>query len=97
MRKLLQKLAGKNFFFTSLLVAGYFCLLCLNTYVIKSDFILIEILQELLTLPLIVFQFVLLGLSISYCIKDKFRLRTYSFGGFLILFVSNLFVLISFI
>lgn len=96
MKIILEKFAGKNFFFVSLGVVVYFCMLCLNAYVIKSDFIYIGIFQELLTLPLILFQLVLLVLSILHCIKDKFRIKTYSFWSFFILLISNSFVLISF-
>lgn len=96
MKKIVEKFAGKIFFFVSLCVVGYFCLLCLNIYIVKSDFILIGIFQELLTLPLILFQLVLLVLSILNCIKDKFRIKAYSFWSFLVLLVSNLFVLTSF-
>ena len=86
----------KGFFFVSSGVAGYFCLLCLNAYVIKSDFVLIGVFQELFTIPLLLFQWVLLILSIIYCIQNKFRLKTYSFWSFLILLVSNTCLLASF-
>lgn len=96
MKKIVEKFAGKMFFFVSLCVVGYFCLLCLNAYVVKSDFILIGVFQELLTLPLIFFQLVLLVFSILHCLKDKFRIKTYSFWSFIVLLVSNLFVFTSF-
>lgn len=96
-KKTIGKFAGKKFFWVSFSVAGYFCLLCLNTYVIKSDFILIGIFQEMLTLPLIFFQMILFVFSILHCIKDKFRVMTYSFWSFIILLGSNLFILNSLI
>lgn len=92
-----ENFAGKKFFFMSLSVTAYFCLLYLNTYIVKSNSVLIGIFQELLTLPLILFQLLLLILSILYCIKDKFRIITYSFWSFLILLISNLFIFKSFI
>lgn len=96
MKKMVEKFTGKIFFFVSLCVVGYFCLLCLNAYVVKSDFILIGFVQELLTLPLILFQLVLFILSILHCMKDQFRIKRYSFWSFFVLLVSNLFVFISF-
>lgn len=97
MKKIFEKFTGKIFFFVSLCVVGYFCLLCLNTYIVKSDFVLIGIFQELLTLPLILFQLMLLVLSAFHCMKDKFRVKTYSFWSFLVLLAGNLFVINSFV
>lgn len=95
--KAVDKFAGKKFFFVCLGIVGYFCLLFLNTYVFKSDFVLIGIVQEAATLPLILFQLALFVLSILFCIKDKFRVKTYSFWSFLVLLGSNLFILNSFL
>ena len=89
MKNLLEKFTSEKLFFVSLAVVGYFCLLCLNAYVIKSSFVLIGVFQELLTLPLLLFQLVLLVLSIMHCINDKFRIKTYSLWTFLILLISN--------
>lgn len=97
MKTILEKFTGKKFFFVSLVVVGYFCVLCLNAYIIKSDFIFIGIFQEALTLPLMLFQLILLILSILHCIKDKFRVKTYSFWSFFILLTSSLFIINSFL
>ncbi len=83
-------ISNKNLFYFSLLTAGYFILLCVNAYIIKSDFILIGVLQELLTLPMLIIQLFLFLISIKHCIKDKFRIRQYSFWAFSILLVGNL-------
>ena len=40
MKILFEKFTGKRFFFVTLGVVGYFCLLCLNVFFIKSDFVL---------------------------------------------------------
>ena len=82
-------LTSKRLLFVSLAVVGYFCLLSLNAYIIKSDFVLIGVFQELLTLPLLLLQLVLLVLSVMHCIKDKFRIKTYSLWTFLVLLISN--------
>lgn len=93
-----EKFIGKKFFFVSLGVVGYICLLYLNEYVIKSNFVLIGVFREMLTIPLLFFvQPVLLILSIIYCIRDKFRIISYSFWSFFILLISNLFILGTFI
>ena len=97
MKNLLDKFTSKRLFFVSLAVAGYFCLLCLNAYVVRSDFVLIGVFQELLSLPLLLFQLALLFFSIMHCVKEKFRIKTYSLWTFLILLISNSFFLGSII
>ena len=84
---------SKRLFLMSLCVIGYFCLLGLNAYIVKSNFILIGVFQELLTLPLLFIQFVLLVFSIIFVIKGNFRIKTYSFWTFLLLLISNSFCL----
>ena len=96
MKILLEKFTSKKLFFVSLGVIGYFCLLFLNAYVVKSDLILIGVFQELLTLPLMMFQLTLLVFSVLHWIKDRFRIKTYSFVSLLILLASNFFILASF-
>ena len=98
MKIIFKQFSGKRLFFVSLSVVGYFCLLFLNAYVVKSDFVLIGVFQEILTLPLLfLLQPALLVLSFMYCINDKFRIKTYSFWSFFILLVSNSYFLGSYI
>ena len=97
METLLEKFAGRKFFFVSLGVIAYFCFLLLNAYIIHSRFVLIGFIQEILTLPLLLFQLILFVFSLTYCIKDKFRIKTYSFWSFLFLLVSNSYFLGSLI
>ena len=98
MKMMSEKLVGKGFFLMSLSVVGYFCLLYLNAYVIKADFVLIGFFQEILTFPfLILVQPTLLVLSFVSFVENKFRIKTYSFWSFLILLVSNVFFLGDFI
>ncbi|HTO16343.1 MAG TPA: hypothetical protein VLZ83_11260 [Edaphocola sp.] len=85
-----EKISNKNLFYFSLGIAGYFLLLFVNAYIIKSDFILIGVFQELLTIPMLIIQLFLLFISIKHCIKDEFRIKEYSFWAFSILLVSNL-------
>jgi len=84
-------------FFVSLGVVGYFCLLCLNACIFKSDSVLIGVFQEMLTLPLLIIQLALFIISIIYCINDRFRFKSYTLWTLFILLVSNLFLLGSFI
>ena len=94
MKILFDWLPPKRFFFVSLGVVGYFCLLLLNAYIIKSDFVLIGVFQELLTLPLLfIVQPGLLLFSIVNCVNEKFRLKSWSLATFLVLLISNLFFL----
>ncbi len=90
-------ICNKNLFYFRLLTAGYFILLCVNAYIIKSECILIGIIQELLTIPMLLIQIFLFILSIKYCIKNKFRIKEYTFWAFPILLVSNSFTLGSLI
>ena len=95
--KWFKKFAGKKFFILSLCVVGYMCSLFMNAYVFKSDFVLFGFFYELLNFPLIFLgQPALLVISVFYCIKDKFRIKSYSFWSFIILLISNVFVFGSF-
>lgn len=88
-------ISEKKLFWISFAVVGFFCLLYLNAYCVKSDLAFIGWFQELLTIPFMFFQFILLLISIGYCIKDKFRVNRYSFWSFFILLINNLFVICS--
>ena len=95
--KTLFGITPKILFYVSLCVIGYFCLLCMNAYIIKSNFFLIGVLQEILTLPLLFIQFVLLFVSMQYCFNDKFKIKSYSLWTFILLLISNFYFLGSFI
>ncbi|KAB4452134.1 hypothetical protein GAN75_21175 [Bacteroides thetaiotaomicron] len=90
-------ISEKKLFWISFAIVGYFCLLYLNAYFAKSDLVFIGWVQELLTIPFILFQFILLIIAILYCIKETFRINRYSFGSFFILLTNNLFVICSLI
>lgn len=97
MDSIIKLFSEKKLFWISLAVILYFCLLYLNAYCVKSEIVLIGWFQELLTIPFILFQFILLILSILYCIKGKFRVNSYSFWSFIILLINTLFVIWSFL
>lgn len=74
----------------------YFILLCLNTYVLKSDFVLIGVFQELITIPITLGQFAIVVISAILWAKESFRAQGYAFWTFLIALCNSLFVLGSF-
>lgn len=66
MDSIIKLFSEKKLFWISLAVILYFCLLYLNAYCVKSEIVLLGWFQELLTIPFILFQFILLILSILY-------------------------------
>ncbi len=85
-----KKINEKKLFYLSFCIAGYFLLLCLNTYIIKSNFILIGVFQELLTIPMLIVLLLVFILSVKYSVDDKFRMNKYSFWTFLTSIVTIL-------
>ena len=98
MKSLLEFFSGRRLFFMALGVVAYFVFLILNWYVLHLSSTLLRFFGEILTLPLLfLVQPTLLIFSIFHCIKDRFRIKTYSFWSFFILLISNLFVLGTYI
>ena len=95
MKKLFKILSGKTLFFMTLGLAGFFCLIILSWYLynLGSSIILINfinVLGNMLMLPMLFLVYpALLILSVIHCIHEKFRIKSWSFGSFLILLVSN--------
>ena len=90
-----EKSGGETFFVLSCVVVGYFSFLFINAYVLKSNFFLISVIAEIITIPMMLLQFVIFILSIFNMIKDKFQgENTYSFWSFLILLISNVIILL---
>ena len=94
---MIKKINIKFLFYTSLVLLGYFSLLYLNGYVIKSDAFAIQFVQELLTVPMLLVEFILFFLALTLWIRDKFSVKHYSFWTFLIVFISSLFTWGSFL
>lgn len=91
-----DKANAKIFFFISCGLTLYFSFLFFNFYVLKSDFVLIGVFQELLTIPLLLAQLFLLGVTLNNWRKDGFRLIGYSFWSFImLLLMSTIMVLAS--
>ncbi len=94
---MLKKISDKNVFYISLVVVIYFIFLYVNSYIVKAEYVLIGVLQESLTIPMLIIQFILLIIVINRCISNKFDVKTYTFFAFIMLIVNSLFVLFSFI
>ena len=102
MKELINFFSGIKLFIVSLCVVGYFCFLMLDYYLIhiENKFIIhiIRFFGEMITFPLLfLVQPALLILSIFCCVKEKFRIKSWSFWSFLILLISNVFFIGSFI
>ena len=98
MNKLIEKSAGKGFFFVSLGVVGYVCFFILDYWYIYQYYeditiikFIVGFIREISIMPMLfIIQPGLFVFSIIYCIKDKFRIKSYSLGSFIILLISNL-------
>jgi hypothetical protein len=80
----------KNLFLVSLMIALFFTFLYLNHYYFKIDFVLIGVFQELLTLPTMVFQVVLLVIATMNFVSNKYALKPYSILSMGILLTSSI-------
>ena len=75
-----QLISGKEIIFHISIVASLFLLfIYLNSTILKLNYILIGVFQELLTIPCILIQPVLLFLSLRRFIKIKFKVKSYTF------------------
>jgi hypothetical protein len=72
-------------FIGSLICLIYFSFLFINTYILKSENVIIGFIQELFTLPLLLGTIVLLIFSIKFSISRKFSLKSYAVWSFIIL------------
>jgi hypothetical protein len=66
-------------FRASLLLIAYFGFLFLNTYVLKFDYTLIGVFQEILTIPLMLFTLLLLFFSVRNFVSNRYVLKSYAF------------------
>ena len=75
-----QLISGKEIIFHISIIASLFLLfIYLNSTILKLNYILIGVFQELLTIPCILIQPVLLFLSLRRFIKIKFKVKSYTF------------------
>lgn len=80
----------------SILSSLFLLLMYLNATVFQSDFVLIGVFQELLTIPSVLIQPVLLFLAFKVFIREKYSVKSYSCFSILILSTSIIIILTSF-
>lgn len=88
---------SKILFHISWLSSIYFLLLALNHYVIKSNFVLIGIAQEFITIPLMCIQLAICAIALFYCTKHSFNTKEYSTWTFLISLCNSIMVVATFL
>lgn len=82
-------LVEKIVFYLTISTACFLFLVYLNYSFLKSDFVLIGVFQELLTIPSIITQPIALILAIRGWYLAKFDVKTYSFVTIIISTVST--------
>ena len=90
------KITNKNLLLATLISGLYFIFIYLNAAVFKFNFVLIGVFQELLTIPLLLLQLLLLFVAIKFSVRDGFSLKKNSLYSLLILLLSNRYVWSSF-
>lgn len=81
----------------SLLAAAYFLFLALNYYIFKLDWIPLGVVQELLTIPLMLAVAAVFVFSVVRLLSHRQSLNTSNVSSTLILFTLNCFIWGSFV
>ncbi len=89
-------ITNRNLFFLSTAIVLYFLFLYFNASMLHLDFIWMGVMQELLTLPLLMFQVFLFVLAFRQTWNEKFSLDNYAFWALLLLTVCCFFTIFSF-
>lgn len=89
-------ISGKTIFTLSLCILSWFILLILNSRFFKLDLVIISVIQEMFTLPVMVIQLLLLILAFLNFKKSNYSLQSYAFWGLVVLMATNVFVIVSF-
>ncbi|RYF77893.1 MAG: hypothetical protein EOO39_02835 [Cytophagaceae bacterium] len=87
---------NRTLFFVSVAIAVYLLSLYLNGYVLKLDYVLIGVLQELLTIPVLVLLVVLFIFTIIRITRSGTLKGPYLYGAFSLLSVSLVSIVSSF-
>ncbi len=90
-------ISGKTIFGLSIGVLIYLSFLFLNSNTFKLDYVIIGVLQEILTIPIIIGQLILLIFAYLNFRKDNYSLRSYGFLSLIVLIITNVFIWGSFI
>lgn len=80
--------AKKFVLYASVLTSFFFLMLYVNNAYFKSNIVLIGVFQELLTIPFLLIQPVLLVLAFKGLIKESYTILSYSFLSVAILLIS---------
>jgi len=75
----------------------YFSFLLLNSEYFKIESTAISVIQEIITIPIIIGQFVLLVLVCKQFRRNSYSIKTWTFVSMIILAASNCFVFVSFV
>ncbi len=89
--------SNKFVFYASIATATFLLLLYLNTTYFKLDFVLIGVVQEMLTLPAMFAQPVLMLMAGRAFDLNGYKIKSYSFFAILISLTTFLIVVSSFI
>lgn len=93
----MKAITNKRLFFTSIMLAAYFSFLYLNAYVFKSRNVLIGVVQEMITLPILVVLVFFLGLAIQRFIDERFGGTMYLSAALIVLLITTGFIICSFV
>ena len=80
----------KIIFYISIITSTFLLLIYLNSTVFKIDFVLIGVFQELLTIPSILVQPIILFLSLRRFIRIKFKLKSYVFCALILSLITTI-------
>ncbi len=79
---MLNKIDNKQLLILSIVVSFYFVILFLNAYVLNFNNVLVGIIQELVTIPMLLALLFLFLLSIVRLYEDNFSVKKTFFLGF---------------
>jgi hypothetical protein len=71
--------------------------LLLDYYVFKTDFVLVGVIREIGTIPVIFAQFGIGVTAAIYWIRNNFKLKSYSFWAIVITLCNSVFIVGSFL
>jgi hypothetical protein len=88
---------NKKLFILSIITVAFFSMLFLNGYVLESKHVLIGVIQEMITIPMLFFLVFLLYFSIKFSLKERFSVRKTSFWSLVMLTCLVVILINSFI
>ncbi len=94
---MLNKIDNKQLLILSIVVSFYFAILFLNAYVLNFNNVFIGIIQELVTIPMLLALLFLFLFSIVRLYEDNFSVKKRSFWAFIMLSVVGTVMVGSFL